>query len=515
MTKAFLGRRIWDRKSPFSYGIAFLTGVLIALSLPPWGWWPLQILGLVIWLALLFPPSAVKMSDSVSGRISWLDRLIVSGVVSAGWFGLSLFWIVDLTIIGYLAVIVIFAAMYGAGAMLTVNWHTFPAALVLVELTRSRWPFGGVPVSTLAMGLVDSVFSHITRLGGQLLMVFTAAALAAGIFMLLRACFIPGFYRLKSAGGSYVAAGGLTILGVILFTVFSGFAPTTSPTGENLHTAIVQGGGPQRVRARDSNPREVFERHLTASQRLITQPVELIVWPENVLDVRSFEGSREEAELKELAAAQDALLYAGVVEDFDEDTFLNYSVLLSPEGEQLDLYEKVRRVPFGEFVPFRSILEPFAPSFLPDTEARVGNGPPVISDGQHRFGTVISWEVFFEDRTRAAARQDVELIINPTNNSTYWLGIVQAQQIASSKLRAMETGLWVVQAAPTGYSAFVDSSGAVRARTGIGEQAVLQMSVELRQGKTLAVRLGVWYLAGTTLALLAAAWLVEGLRLKK
>ena len=83
-----------------------------------------------------------------------------------------------------------------------------------------------------------------------------------------------------------------------------------------------------------------------------------------------------------------------------------------------------------------------------------------------------------------------EIVLNPTNGSSYWLTQVQSQQIASSALRAVESGRWVVQAAPTGFSEFVTPDGDVIARTAVGEQAVIRQEVELRTGRTWYVTLG-------------------------
>ena len=104
-----------------------------------------------------------------------------------------------------------------------------------------------------------------------------------------------------------------------------------------------------------------------------------------------------------------------------------------------------------------------------------------------------------------------QILLNPTNGSSYWLTQVQTQQVASSRLRAIETGRWVLQAAPTGFSAIVDSEGKVLARTSISEQAVLQDVVALRSGDTIATVVGplpVILLSGAVVA--AAWWLAHG-----
>ena len=93
------------------------------------------------------------------------------------------------------------------------------------------------------------------------------------------------------------------------------------------------------------------------------------------------------------------------------------------------------------------------------------------------------------------------MILNPTNGASYWLTQVQTQQVASSRLRALENGRWVLQAAPTGFSAVVDPQGRVLQRTAVSEQAVLHHRIERRTGLTWATRAGAWPMVMLALAL--------------
>jgi len=122
---------------------------------------------------------------------------------------------------------------------------------------------------------------------------------------------------------------------------------------------------------------------------------------------------------------------------------------------------------------------------------------------------VISWEIFFERRVRDAVRHRAELIANPTNGSSYWLTIVQSQQVASSRLRALASDRWVLQTAPTGFSAVVDPDGDVRQRSAVSERRVLQAEVTMRDGLTPAMRFGPLPWAGAALVLVGAGWLVD------
>ena len=121
----------------------------------------------------------------------------------------------------------------------------------------------------------------------------------------------------------------------------------------------------------------------------------------------------------------------------------------------------------------------------------------------------ISWEGFFDTAARAAVADGAELLTNPTNGSSYWLTQVQTQQVASNQLRALENDRWVLQVAPTGFSAVIDPDGRVVQRTGISERAVLVDTVEMRRGRTLASRVGRWPLVLYGVGTIGLAWGLE------
>jgi apolipoprotein N-acyltransferase len=122
-----------------------------------------------------------------------------------------------------------------------------------------------------------------------------------------------------------------------------------------------------------------------------------------------------------------------------------------------------------------------------------------------RTSVAISWEVFFSDRVREGVRDGGRIVLNPTNGSSFTGTIVQTQQVASSRLRAIESGRWVLQVAPTGFSAVVDDHGRVLARTAVSERRVLQQRVRLREGLTWFATVGLAPALGlAAMSLLAA-----------
>jgi apolipoprotein N-acyltransferase len=126
-----------------------------------------------------------------------------------------------------------------------------------------------------------------------------------------------------------------------------------------------------------------------------------------------------------------------------------------------------------------------------------------------RVVTPISWEIFFPDRTREGVEAGARLVINPTNGSSFTGTIVQTQQVASSRMRAIESGRWVAQVAPTGFSAIIDDTGRIIERSSISEAKVIQRGVQLREGLTIYTRYG--NLIGLILAAacILSGWTIE------
>jgi apolipoprotein N-acyltransferase len=296
------------------------------------------------------------------------------------------------------------------------------------------------------------------------------------------------------------AAPGLAV--VLALVAGAALAPRAEVVRE-VDVALVQGGGPQRTRASYRQQPIVLSRHWEAT-RLIDRPVDLIVWPENVVNPGRFLARADaDALIRRLAAETDASVLAGWFYAISDHETVNYQSTITPEGDEIDRYDKVRIVPFGEYVPLRGLIE-LLNDEIPSRDVVVGTADPVLDTPVGPVGVSISWEGFFETRARASVRAGAELLTNPTNGSSYWLTQVQTQQVASNQLRAIETDRWVLQVAPTGFSAVVDPDGNVIQRTGISERAALVETVEMRQGQTLATRVGFWPVLG--LGLVAVAY---------
>lgn len=441
------------------------SGFLLTAGLPPFGWWPLAIVGVAV-LARLVDGEPLRR------------RAALGFPAAVGFLAPGLWWMSEFTLPGWVLATLLECGLLTLGVTLAPRARWLPVTLLLTDAVRSSWPFEGVPVATIAQTQVGGPLAEAARVGGELLV--GALVVAAGVAVARRR---P-----------------LVLLGVVVLATVGAAAPRGERVG-SIDVAIVQGGGERGTRAIDSDADVVFERHVEASELIRAKP-DLILWPENVVHVDdAVEGTAEGRYLADLARSQDATLVAGVVES-GEDEFLNFAYAWSPDGEIDGVYEKNTRVPFGEWIPFRSVVEQVGDVSAVPRDMRVGDGPGILRTDAGDLGVTISWEVFFADRARDAVLAGGELLLVPTNAASFATAQMPALEVGAARLRSIETGRWLLQAAPTGFSAVVTPDGGVRAQTALGEREVLHSTVELRTGRTIYTRLGDGPLVVGALALL-------------
>jgi apolipoprotein N-acyltransferase len=173
-----------------------------------------------------------------------------------------------------------------------------------------------------------------------------------------------------------------------------------------------------------------------------------------------------------------------VTEPASTTTFRNEIVVWGPRGNVVSVFEKVHRVPFGEYVPDRSFFSHFADLSGVPTDAVPGHATGLVPTPVAPLGVLVSFEIFYSGRSHAAVRAGAELLAAPTNTSSYSTSQVPSQEIAAAVVQSVETGRDLVQAAPTGFSAVVTQRGVVVARSSLGNRQVLFSTVALRRGMT-------------------------------
>ena len=446
-----------------------IAGMCIAGSVPPWGWWPLAFIG----IALLDQLLAITQRRARFKR-TWL--------VAAAWLYPAMLWMWDLTPPGYAVAGLLYSCYFALAGALTPATPTgrrivLPGAVALAEAARWYFPFGGVPLANLALSQVETPLALPARLGGPLLVVVVVVIVGQAFAALARREVRPA----------------ATALGLVALLTLLAFLHPRAAVVRDIEAALVQGGGPTRTRASADQEPIVLARHVEAT-RYLEQPVDLILWPENVVNPGRFLDRGVAADIvAQVAREQNTTLLAGWFYPVSETGTVNYQAAVTADGVEVDRYDKVRIVPFGEYVPLRPLIEATGlADAIPKRDAIPGTGAPVLTTPIGPIGVSISWEAFFERRARDAVANGAQILTNPTNGSSFWLTQVHTQQVASNQLRAIENDRWLLMVGPTGLSAVVNPDGDLLQRSDIGERRVLTTTAEMRTGRTLASLVGPW-----------------------
>jgi apolipoprotein N-acyltransferase len=447
---------------------------LLALSLPPWGLWPLGLAGAGI---LFWRLGGLRLRTRIwSG---WLAGL--------GCYAIGLFWARAFNWYGAVVLILLEALFFSLAAALTPPVRgralAFVAACTLAEALRMTWPFGGLPLGGVFLGQAGGPLVQLARLGGPLLItagVWAGGAAAATIATWLWA------RRAQTAAPSVVGAVVIAV-GLTALTVAGAVAPDGGSPAGTVRVALVQGGGQRGVSKEQVPPTTVYDAQLSATYAVAAAHPhpELVVWPEDVVALdRPLAGSPEAVTLGRLAKRLRTTLLVGVTEPASATTFRNEVVAWGPRGNIIGVFEKVHRVPFGEYVPFRSFFAHFADLSGVPTDAVAGDGTGLMRTPAGALGLLVSFEIFYAGRSHESVRAGAELLTVPTNTSSYSTSQVPTQETAAAVVQTIETGRELVQAAPTGFSAVVTQRGVVVERSDLGKRQELFATVALLRGMT-------------------------------
>ena len=248
-----------------------------------------------------------------------------------------------------------------------------------------------------------------------------------------------------------------------------------APLG-TVRVALVQGGGQRGLSKEQISPSSVLAAQLAATFAVADAhpPPALVLWPEDVVALdRPLAGSPQAALLSRLARQLHTTLVVGVTEPASTTSFRNEVVAWGPNGHIVGVFEKVHRVPFGEYVPLRSFFSYFADLSGVPVDAVPGHGTGLMRTPAAPLGLLVSFEIFYAGRShesvRAGAHSWPFLQTRPPTAPPR----CPTQEIAAAIVQAVETGRDLVQAAPTGFSAAVTQRGVVVQRSALGRRQVL------------------------------------------
>lgn len=440
-------------------------------------------------------------------------------VAGAAFFGPLLWWIHNIGEVVAWPLLTATLAPFVAGWVALLAWWgdrrgravLAVAAWVALEAVRTVAPLGGFPWGQLGytqanagpfleaargvgvLGLTGLLAAIAIAIERSAVAIARAARTAPAASDTARSAVLPGGDHIARAGSGPLAV----MVGLLVVGTLAAGAPP-EPTGETVDVAAIQGFSVEGSTGRElGRSRAVADGHLALTRQIAASPEgppDLALWPENALDHGVLQRERHPQLRQRLDAALAALdgapLLSGMIEDRPNNRFVNSTVAFDREGRVLGRYDKRHYVPFGEYVPFRDLIEWLPPLQRVPRDGIEGDGPVVMDLAGARVGSVICFEVVWPGLVRDQVEAGAEMLVVATNNSSFGESVASDQHIAFTQLRAVETGRWVVHAALSGRSALVAPDGTVSQRTGLYEQAVVRSEVPLIDERTMAMGVG-------------------------
>lgn len=436
---------------------ALIAGLLMYAAFAPIALWWCAPIALALLIHLLYQPALKRRLIAVASfataffapLLSWTNTY----VGNVPWIILTLLQIALLTPLGFLPL------------QKSKPWLLllFPSFWILIELVRTRFPFGGFGWGRAAFSQPDAPYALIAQLGGVPLLSFVVALIGVALYLLVVD------RKLKALW--------LVIL-IALPTFLLGSAKGDERRDFNF--VAVQGGVPQLGLEFNARATAVFENHLRVTRAYLTQrngTPDVVLWPENSVDVDPFQTSFVREKIQTLVDEYSTPLVLGAVLEAGEK-FHNASMLWLPRTGPSSIYIKAHLTPFGEYIPLRTIAEfisPYAKSvagFLP------GNEIVLHHVGRALFAPIICFELLDDQVGREMGKRSNALVIQ-TNSATFGRSPESEQQLQISRIRAIEHQRYAVSISTSGVSALIDPLGRVSQRSGIDQSAIIDSSIAL------------------------------------
>ena len=464
---------------PLACLISFAAGLALSLAFPPASLWPVAFVAIspLLWLLDRSGP--------------WRGALL-GFVFGLGCYGATIYWIwrfgelawVSLTVVMAIS-LALFGALYPAirrPGRPVVSAFGAAALWTLFDWLRGLWPLGGFTWGSVGISQVDN-------------RAIVTLATVAGVFGVT--------FAVVAVNGLLVAALGargrrprLVPVALAVAIVLSPAAiPFATATGPEVDVATIQVDVREAAQASSAGEdRGVAGLNIAAHETLGTDPPpDLIVWGEGALDPAAAADPVVMERVRDVIASVGVPTVVGAVTNDGDGHQRTAVILYDGEGVPIGRYDKVHLVPFGEYVPFRGRLSWVkAIEQIPVDRAPGETVHTLEAPGVPAFGTPICFENSFPELPRAFVRDGAGFLIVPVNNASYGFTAASEQHQQMSQMRAIETGRWVVDAAVSGISAFIDPSGHAVATAGLFEPAILRGTIRSSDERTWYVRLGDW-----------------------
>ena len=435
--------------------VAALAGVLFAFSFEPVGFWFLA----PISYALLF-----KIFQK--GEHLYRDAFLFGFISSA----ITLWWAgkyVGLIPLALLALLHgLFYLPLGLVGRYTKNIFWFIPALLAVEEARSIFPFGGFSWMRIAFSQADAPYASMISIGGALLLSAWVLVISSMMVKFQKRLALP----------------------LLLVVVLPLLLNNTYSSQERISFLGIQGNTPSVGLTFNNRAKAVFNLHLAETEKADVGGADVIIWPENAIDVDPFANTQVMESIESLTSTISIPLIAGAITR-QSGQLENVSLMYDESGEVVSYYSKQYLTPFGEYMPLRALARLISPYVDDVVDFKVGEKVDNhVVDG-FELAPVICYELLSDSLVQNASKRSEALVVQ-TNSATFANTSESAQQLQITRLRALENAREIASVSTIGISAHIDINGDVISRTPENVSAQLAGDLRSNSARTIANTLG-------------------------
>lgn len=268
---------------------------------------------------------------------------------------------------------------------------------------------------------------------------------------------------------------------------------TNKNEGETVRVAAIQGNISSHEKWDSSSTKKTLSVYRQYTEQAAREGAKIVVWPETALPYTVSEGNYYHNFVSALARKNNVTILVGAFTGDGGE--YNSIICFTPDGRSLEtVYSKRRLVPFGEFVPLKSLIEtivpPLAELVMSSEEILAGEGAQVFELEEGNLGSLICFDSIYEELTRESALDGAELICLSTNDSWFTDSAALYMHNAQAQLRAIESGRYIVRSANTGISTVINSRGEVVRQLNPLVDGMIVEDVQMRNNTTLYTLIG-------------------------
>ena len=435
--------------------VAAFAGVLFAFSFEPIGLWFLAPISYAIFLKICHKGVNLYRSAFLFG--------FISSAITLWWAG-KYVGLIPLALLALLHGL--FYLPLGFLGKYTTSIFWFIPALLAIEELRSFFPFSGFSWMRIAFSQADAPYASVISIGGALMLSAWVLTISSMIATFRKTLAFP----------------------LLLIVVLPLLLNNTYSSQEKVSFIGIQGNTPSVGLTFNDRAEAVFNLHLTETRKVAVDAADVIIWPENAIDVDPFANTRVRTSIESLTSTLKTPLITGAITR-QSGQLENVSLMYNESGEVVSYYSKQYLTPFGEYMPLRPLARLISPYVDDVIDFKVGERVDNHVVNGFNVAPVICYELLSDSLVHNAAKNSDALVVQ-TNSATFANTSESTQQLNITRLRAIENAREIASVSTIGISAHIGINGEILSRTEENIPSQLSGDLQSNSDQTLANTLG-------------------------